>query len=67
MAEQDPQELARALEREADDLARQGREVEDAVKGAHEDWQRKRRDENVPGAPPPDRDEEDEPSTADDA
>ncbi len=54
MDERDPHELAESLEREADDLDRQGREVEQAVEETREDWQRKRQDENVPGAVPPD-------------
>lgn len=67
MAEQDPHELAQRLEREADDLERQGGEVKDAVKESREDWQRKRRDESVPGAPPPEDSESDDPGQADDA
>ena len=59
MTEQDPHELAQALERETDDLEHQGREVKDAVKETREDWERKRRDESVPGAPPPEHDAED--------
>jgi hypothetical protein len=60
MNERDPHELAQRLERETDELEHQGREVKDAVKETREDWERKRRDENVPGAPPPENDEEDE-------
>lgn len=67
MAEQDPEELSRALQRETDDLARHGQEVEDAIKKTREDWERKRRDETIPGAPPPEGDESPEPGPADDA
>jgi hypothetical protein len=66
MAEQDPQELSQALERETDELARQGQEVKAAIDDTREDWERKRRDESVPGAPPPESDdEEDGPAEAD--
>lgn len=58
MADQDPQELSKQLERETDELGRQGQEVEDQIKETRADWERKRRDENVPGAVPPEEDEE---------
>jgi hypothetical protein len=67
MAEHDPQELSQALEREADDLARDGREVKEAVNETRDNWERKRRDESVPGAPPPGSDEAEEPGQAEDA
>ena len=67
MTERDPHELSQSLEREAEELARQGDEVKDAVKETREDWERKRRDENVPGAQPPEHSESDEPGQADDA
>lgn len=67
MAERDPHELSEALERQADELERQAQEVKDAVNETREDWERKRRDENVPGAPPPQRSEADDPGQADDA
>jgi hypothetical protein len=60
MTERDPHELAQALERETDDLAREGQEVKAAIQDTREDWERKRRDENVPGAPPPEGSESDE-------
>ena len=58
MAEQDPHELSDALERETDELARESRELEGRVEETHQDWQRKRADESIPGAPPPEGDEE---------
>jgi hypothetical protein len=67
MPEQDPHELAQRLEQEVDELEHQGSEVKDAVKETREDWERKRRDENVPGAPPPEDSESDDPGEADDA
>ena len=57
MSEQDPGELAKELEQQADHLERHSDEVQEHLGDAREDWQRKRRDENVPGAPPPDADE----------
>ena len=53
MTERDPHELSEALEKETDALERQGREVKETVDEAREDWERKRRDEGVPGATPP--------------
>jgi hypothetical protein len=67
MTEQDPQPLVQHLERETDELEHQGNEVKDAVKETREDWERKRRDENVPGAQPPEDDESDDSDEADDA
>lgn len=67
MTEEDPQQLVRRLERETDELERHGSEVKDAVKETREDWERKRRDENVPGAQPPEGSEADDPGEADDA
>lgn len=66
MAERDPHELGQALEHETDKLAREGKEVKQAVEETRADWERKRRDESVPGAPPPDKSESDEPGQADD-
>ncbi len=60
MTEQDPHELAEHLERETDDLERQGDQVKNQVKETREDWERKRRDENVPGAPPPEGSEDED-------
>jgi hypothetical protein len=60
MAEDDPEQLADALDHEADRLERRSREVKDRVDAARADWERKRRDESIPGAAPPDPDEEDE-------
>jgi hypothetical protein len=74
--EDDPQRLSRALDRETDELERQGQEVKEAIQGTREEWERKRRDENVPGALPPQGDApeddrankpEDDPGPADDA
>lgn len=69
MAEQDPGELSEQLERETDELARDSRKVKDSVAQTREDWEHKRTDESVPGAPPPEGDEEkdeDDPDEAED-
>jgi hypothetical protein len=59
MADQeDPRKLSDALEREADQLERHSRELESKLEETRQDWERKRADEGVPGAPPPEgRDE----------
>lgn len=67
MAERDPSELSRALERETDQLERQGQEVKDAVDETREDWERKRRDDSVPGASPPEAGASEDSSQKDDA
>jgi len=59
MDERDPQELAGELEQEGEKLESHSSELEDRVKEARQDWQRKRADESVPGALPP-RDEDGE-------
>jgi hypothetical protein len=53
MTERDPHELAEALEKKTDALEQQGQEVKDAVDETRADWERKRRDDGVPGATPP--------------
>lgn len=50
----DPQELAAAREREADEMQRRSEKLEGEVSDAREDWASKRSDESVPGAPAPD-------------
>jgi len=54
-------------EREADDMERRSAQVGEDIEAAREDWERKQRDDNVPGAtgepreemPPPEPDETD--------
>jgi hypothetical protein len=54
-------------EREADDMERRSQQVGADIDAAREDWERKQRDDNVPGAtgepreemPPPEPDETD--------
>jgi hypothetical protein len=56
MSERDPEQLADELERSADELERHHRELDERAKDVREDWERKRADQSVPGAPPPDDD-----------
>jgi len=49
---QDPQALAEGLEREADELEHRSHELERKIDAARSDWERKRADPGVPGAPP---------------
>ena len=60
MAETDPEELADKLEEEADDLERHGDELGRRTDDVSQDWQRKRADPGVPGAPPPEGDGDDD-------
>jgi hypothetical protein len=62
MAETDPEELADHLEEEADDLERHSDELGRRTEDVSQDWQRKRSDPGVPGAPPPDDEGEDAPA-----
>ena len=52
MTETDPGKLADHLEREADELEQHSEELEQQTEDASQDWQRKRADPSVPGAPP---------------
>ena len=63
MTETEPGKLADHLESEADDLEQRSRKLEEQIHEAAQDWQRKRSDPGVPGAPPPAGDEEGEPPT----
>jgi hypothetical protein len=44
----------RPPEREVDELEERVERLEHAIEGARADWERKRKDPGVPGAPPPD-------------
>lgn len=50
---ENPQELADELEREADRLQRHSDELGEKVAEVRQDWERKRGDPSVAGAPPP--------------
>lgn len=58
MVEKDPDKLADELEEEADELEERSKKLEDETEDVAQDWERKRADDNVPGAPPPEGDEE---------
>ncbi len=53
MRDSDPEKLADELEEEADQLAKGSGRVRDKTAAVREDWERKRVDQNVPGAPAP--------------
>ena len=63
MAETDPEKLADHLEDEADDLEQHSKKLEKDTDEAAQEWERKRSDPNVPGAPEPSEDEQDAPPT----
>jgi hypothetical protein len=60
MSDTDPKELADRLECEADELERRSGELEGRVRAVVEDWKRKRADQSVPGAPPPEGHEDED-------
>jgi hypothetical protein len=62
MAERDPEELADRLEHEADDMQERTRKLGEDANDVAQEWERKRSDPNVPGAPPPPGEEADEPT-----
>jgi hypothetical protein len=66
MPEDNPDELADALEREADHLERRSDQLREQVEAARQDWERKRRDDSVPGARAVPPDEESSPADPDD-
>ena len=53
MTEHDAQQLGDELEREAEHMQSQNDRLGDEIHRVGEDWQRKRADESVPGAQPP--------------
>jgi hypothetical protein len=56
MTEKDPTELADSHQREADELEQRSERLAGEVEDTRSDWRRKRTDESIPGAPPPDHD-----------
>jgi hypothetical protein len=48
------------LERELDDMQERSGKLEDEIEGAGEDWEQKKRDPGVPGAPEDGASDEDE-------
>lgn len=64
MAEQDPGQLADELDHQADQLEQHSGEVQKGIEDARQDWEHKRHDEGVPGAPPPQSESEEGPGGA---
>jgi hypothetical protein len=62
--EQDVAQHADAMEDQADDMEQRSSELADDVSAARGDWERKRRDPAVPGAPEPEQDTGDSPADA---
>jgi hypothetical protein len=56
MADMDPGKLADQLEDEADELEERSKKLKQETEDVAQDWERKRSDESVPGAPPPEND-----------
>ncbi len=56
----DPGQLADHLEGEADKLQDQSKRLAGDVEGVRQDWEQKRSDESVPGAPPPEGSDDEE-------
>ncbi len=63
MAETDPEKLADHFEDEADELEQRSDKLKEQTKDVAQDWERKRSDPNVPGAPEPADDEDNAPPT----
>ena len=62
MTDTDPQRLADELENEADELEQQSRKLGAETDEVAQEWESKRADPKVPGAPPPAKDDEDQPT-----
>jgi chaperonin cofactor prefoldin len=58
MVEKDADKLADELEQEADELEERSKNLKEQTDDVAQDWERKRSDESVPGAPPPTDDED---------
>jgi hypothetical protein len=58
---QDHDKLADEMAHEGDQMEQRSAELGDEIKDVRDDWKRKRADEGVPGAPPPEGDESEEP------
>jgi hypothetical protein len=51
--EHDPERLADELERQTDELEERSDELREKATEVRRDWERKRSEPSVPGAPPP--------------
>jgi hypothetical protein len=54
--------LADQMQQEGDEMKQRSAELGDEISDVRDDWQRKRADEGVPGAPPPEESDESEDS-----
>jgi hypothetical protein len=59
MGDNDPEQIAEGMEKEARDMERRSEELKQRTEDVSQEWQRKRADPGVPGAPPPASGEED--------
>lgn len=64
MEERDPGELSDRVAREADGLQHRSEALQQDVSEARQDWERKRADDGVPGANPPEGEADGEDSPA---
>jgi hypothetical protein len=64
MAESDHEQIADRLEDESAALEHHVRELQSEIENTKDEWERKRADPAVPGAPPPEEGGEREPSDA---
>ena len=62
MRDSDPEQLADELEREAARLQRESDRLRGEIAEAREDWERKRADQSVPGAPARSESEQESPN-----
>jgi hypothetical protein len=62
MAESEHEQIADQLQEQSDSLERHTNELEDDIKQVKSEWERKRSDPSVPGAPSPEEGGEQEPS-----
>ena len=62
MGEPDHEQIADELDEQSAKLERHVRELQDDVERARSEWDRKRADPSVPGAPTPEEGGEEEPS-----
>jgi len=53
-------EPVEAAQDDLDDLERRAESVEEEIGDVRDDWERKRRDESIPGAQPPEEDQEEQ-------
>ena len=60
MTETDSKDLADRLEQQTDELEHRSQELGQRTEDAAQEWQAKRRDPSVPGAPPNDDDDDDD-------